>query len=119
MTYLINASLPSFWQELETAFDSWTESAEIPSKNEIKTSEDFCTIEVDVPGFKKEDIKISYESNRLLIEAQNKERRLRRAFSLKDSVLKIDDLQAKLELGVLSIKIPKKLKSDFKHFLIN
>ena len=84
-------------------------------------------IEVDVPGFKKEDIKIECDKGNLKIVAEkhsNKEEdknkkyihRERKYAQMSRSILLADaneeSVQAKLEEGVLTIKVPKKEQVD-------
>ena len=84
-------------------------------------------IEVDVPGFKKEDIKIECDKGNLKIVAEkhsNKEEhnkkkyihRERKYAQMSRSILLADaneeSIQAKLEEGVLTIKVPKKEQVD-------
>ena len=78
-------------------------------------------IEVDVPGFKKEDINIDVDNGYLTVKASKhfdetektknyicRERRygkFERSFYLGD--LKTDDVEASFENGTLKIKVPK------------
>ena len=80
-------------------------------------------IEANLPGFKKNDVKISVNNNELLIEAKKEEKKeekkgsycrceryqgsYRRVLSLSDEVDR-DKIIAKFEDGVLILDIPKK-----------
>ncbi|MDO9576258.1 MAG: Hsp20/alpha crystallin family protein [Candidatus Cloacimonadales bacterium] len=79
-------------------------------------------IEANLPGFKKEDVKISVNNNELVIEAKKDEKKeekkgsycrceryqgsYRRVLSLSDQVDR-DKIEAKFEDGVLILDIPK------------
>ena len=92
-----------------------------PFRVDLKDESDHYKVEADLPGFKKEDIRIDFEEGRLIISANHndevqeeknnyihRERKscsMQRAIYLKD--VKADEIEAKLEDGVLSIEIPK------------
>ena len=87
-------------------------------------------VEIDVPGIKKEDIKISILDGELnvLAERQVKENRdyilnerkcsVSRTFKLNESVTK-DDISAHVDNGVLTIKVNKKVVSTDSREYIN
>lgn len=65
------------------------------------------TITVNIPGYKKEEVVVQIEDNILKISAQNEKKGKRESsFSLWDEV-DIDGISAKIEDGVLEIKLPK------------
>ncbi len=88
---------------------------------DLKDEGDHYKVEADLPGFKKEDINLEFEEGRLVISATrqdevneeknnyiHRERKscsMQRVLYLKD--VKTEDIEAKLEDGVLSIDIPK------------
>lgn len=90
-------------------------------KCDVYEKDDAYNIEVDVPGFKKEDINIDVDNGYLTIKASKhfdetekgknyicRERRygkFERSFYLGD--LKTDDVEASFENGTLKIKVPK------------
>ena len=69
------------------------------------------SVAVDVPGFKKSDIKIEFRGRELCIsgEAKYKEnhKRMSRVFAVADDV-DIEKADAKLEDGVLRVTLPKR-----------
>jgi len=91
-------------------------------KTDVKETDDAYLIEAELPGVNKDEIKIEYVNDRLIIsvnkddnineEKENyirRERRMtsmRRSFYLED----VDDekISAKLENGILKIHVPKK-----------
>ena len=90
-------------------------------KCDVYEKDDAYNIEVDVPGFKKEDINIDVDNGYLTVKASKhfdetekgknyirRERRygkFERTFYLGD--LKTDDVEASFENGTLKIKVPK------------
>ena len=95
-------------------------------KTDIKETDDGYELIVDLPGFKKDEIKVSLEDGYLTIEAAKgldedeqekksgkyirKERysgSCSRSFYVGDAVTQ-DDVKAKFENGVLTLEVPKK-----------
>ena len=95
-------------------------------KTDIKETDDGYELIVDLPGFKKDEIKVSLEDGYLTIEAAKgldedeqekksgkyirKERyagSCNRSFYVGDAITQ-DDIKAKFEDGVLKITVPKK-----------
>ena len=94
-------------------------------KTDVKETDDGYQVAVDLPGFKKDEIKIKLENGTLTINAakgldkdeKNKEgkyvRRERyagsmsRSFYVGDGVSQ-EDIKAKFENGVLTLDVPKK-----------
>ena len=84
---------------------------------------------MDLPGIKKENVKITLENNILTVSASNKseseekseegnyirrERRsgeYTRSFSVAEGISK-DDIKAKLEDGTLTLSVPKNVEKD-------
>ena len=104
----------------------WIKEAEIEPQIKIDVSEDdkAYTVRADVPGIRKDDIKVSIEGNQVSIEAETKKEReekkgdtvLRseryygrvfRSFALAHDV-DSDRAEAKVQDGVLELKLPKK-----------
>jgi HSP20 family protein len=90
-------------------------------KIDVKDEGDFYTVEADLPGIKNEEIELNYQDGQLLIavnrEEEKKEEKnnyihrerkissMRRAINLGDLVT--DQIEAKLNDGILTIKAPK------------
>lgn len=100
--------------------------ANLPAVN-ISEDDDNFEVEVAAPGLKKEDFKINLENNLLIISGESKNEKeekegkkisrrefsytsFNRSFTLPDTV-KVDDIQAKYEDGVLKLTLPKKEES--------
>jgi len=97
-------------------------AAFVPSVNVFERNGNF-NIEVSAPGFKKEDFKVEAEAGVLKISAEHKEevkegdkkysrREFRygsfsRSFTLPEGI-KIEDIKAHYENGILEIELPKK-----------
>ncbi len=90
-------------------------------KMDVKDLETSYVVEAELPGIKKEEVKLDYENDRLIIsvessqsvdeEKENYVHRERRRTSLQRALLlkniDVSRIDAKLEDGVLSITIPK------------
>lgn len=94
--YKLQNELSYFWRD--------------PMPVEIKEEKEKITIELEVPGFTEEDLKIETKDGVLHISAERKEknrtRKLSRSFLLpKDA--EADKIEATLERGLLFLTIPK------------
>ena len=94
-------------------------------KTDVHESDDGYELDIDLPGFKKDDIKLSLENGYLSVSASKnneneqkdtsgkvirKERysgSMQRSFYVGDAIEE-DDVKAKYEDGVLKLDIPKK-----------
>ena len=93
-------------------------------KTDIKELEDKYVIDVDLPGYNKEDIKISVENGYLVINASTNEEKneeekgkvikkeryygqCSRSFYISDD-LTVEDIKASYKNGTLSLEVPKK-----------
>ena len=80
----------------------------------VSENENGYFIEIDLPGLKKEDLKISQENRTLLIEGDRKGRgKFRKAFSIPDDV-EATQIAARLENGVLELGLPKREQAKAK-----
>ena len=94
----------------------------MPATNVFETENEY-KVELAIPGFKKEDVKIKLENNVLTISAENKEEKSQtdkkftrkefsynsfsRSFSLPEAANN-DKIEAKYENGLLKLDIAKK-----------
>ena len=94
-------------------------------KTDVKETDEGYEVDVDLPGFKKEEIKLNLANGYLTIatekalekKQENKKGKvlrqerysgtMQRSFYVGDSVTE-EDIKAKYENGVLSLTIPKK-----------
>jgi len=114
-------------REIDRVFDDFLRGSRqdadfFPAVDVYETS-DSVVVEVEVPGMKKDDIKITVEDNILRIrgekklERENKDKNyhvversygtFERAFRLPDYV-DMEKIKAKFENGILTITLPKK-----------
>lgn len=94
-------------------------------KTDIKEHENHYEMQIDLPGFKKEDLKLQLNNGYLTISASHDENKdeknkdgkvvrqerysgsMQRSFYVGDN-LKQEDISAKFENGVLMLDVPKK-----------
>ena len=97
-------------------------------KTDVKEHEDHYDVDIDLPGFKKEEIQLSLEGGYLTVSAEKgiekeEEKKgklirqerysgsLQRSFYVGEAVEETD-IGAKFENGVLSLQIPKKTEKN-------
>lgn len=121
-------------QEMEKRF--WGDSVSNSFRTDITETNDAYKLEADLPGFKKEDIKVDIDDDILVVKAEHSEdkdekndngdyiRRERyygsytRSFNV--SEINVDGITAAYENGVLTLTMPKKapVKPESKHLEI-
>jgi HSP20 family protein len=127
-TFTNGSLIPNFSKLVENFFgrdfDSFFEmpkGALVPAVNISQTDKDY-SVEVAVPGLKKEDFKVEVEDGVLCISAETKEEKeekdkkytrreysynsFSRSFMLPDG-LKAEDIKANYNDGILKITLPK------------
>ncbi|MGI6556856.1 MAG: Hsp20/alpha crystallin family protein [Pseudoramibacter sp.] len=98
-------------------------------KTDVKESDDAYTVDIELPGFKKEDVSVRFENGTLTVTATKAEnndqkdekgayvRRERysgscsRSFYVGEDIKK-NDISAKMTDGILTLTIPKKGKEE-------
>ncbi|GFZ75515.1 molecular chaperone Hsp20 [Hydrangea phyllody phytoplasma] len=102
-------------------------------KTDIQEQDNQYLITIELPGFKKEDVKVALEEGYLVVEAKNSKKNeikeanfirkerfqgfLRRSFYLGDDFL-LEDIKGSLEQGLLKLSVPKKeVKPKEKHYI--
>lgn len=115
--------------DIDRIFDNFFNGSMMPTlynrqglmKVDIRDEGDSFVLEAELPGVGKEDVNLEINDNRLTISVNQDEqsedkqenyiRRERRAFSMARSFsiegIKADAITAKMENGVLSLKMPK------------
>lgn len=74
---------------------------------EVNETKDHYLISFDMPGVKKEDIRIEVENNQLVISGERESTtRYERTFALPTTV-NVEKIEAHYENGVLNIAVPK------------
>ena len=81
-------------------------------KTDVHEHEDGYDVEIDLPGFKKDEIALHLENGYLTVSAEmiRQERysgSMQRSFYVGDAVTE-EDIHAKFENGVLTLNVPKK-----------
>ncbi len=118
------------WENFfDTGFPASIENPAAGMRVDIREEDDRYLIEADLPGFKKEDIGIQMNDNRITITAEHNEdfeergdsylRRERRSGKLARSFVvdnvKHDGVSAGYENGVLRVFLPKENKQPSKN----
>lgn len=124
---------PSVFDDFFKPWNEWFDDARfmnrmntMPPVN-ITENENFYIVSLAAPGLKKDDIKIDLEGNMLTISSEKEEKieekdkkftrkeynfySFSRSFTLPDDV-KIDNIDAHYENGVLDIKLPRKEETN-------
>lgn len=101
-------------------------------KCDIYEKDDIYNVEVDIPGIKKEDIKIEFNKGTLTITAESKKEeidksrkylhrerkmygKVQRSFYLGD--IDEENIKAKFNDGILKIEVPKKQEEETKKLI--
>lgn len=101
-------------------------------KCDIYEKDDIYNVEVDIPGIKKEDIKIEFSKGTLTISAESKKEevdnsrkylhrerkmygKIQRSFYLGD--IDEENIKATFNDGILKIEVPKKHEEESKKFI--
>ena len=103
-----------FWKGKDVLFDN--------TPDDLVELNDKYELSIELPGVKKEDIKISFENNILHVKAEKKDnyegkdinkiksfrnyRVIEKAYKISDSISK-DKIDAELKDGILTISCPK------------
>lgn len=122
------------WQNIHNMLDSFfTEDTIMRNFNEnfkidIKNNDNDYVVQADLPGMKKEDVKISFNDGTLTISVNKEENRdsnndnyihRERSFSSMSRSMYLENvnsesIKAKLDEGVLTISLPKSSASESK-----
>lgn len=73
----------------------------------FKETDNGLELEIDLPGFEKEEIKVSAARNYLGVKAENGSRKFSKSFKLPSAVSVDDQIDAKYVNGVLTLTFPK------------
>jgi HSP20 family molecular chaperone IbpA len=99
-----------FFNRIDSLWDNMIEEIQTGFGIDQEYSEGNYKLNVDVPGFKKENLKISLENNILTITGQNKDktRTVKKVFNI-PQYIELPD--AKLEDGILTVSFKIQEKS--------
>lgn len=105
------------------------EEAEFAPACDVEETDNHFILTVDLPGIKKDDVKIDLRDHHLIVSGERKEEAkgrlsrerfygaFSRTFTLPQNV-KLDKIEANYENGVLQIAVPKAQVSEGKHIPI-
>lgn len=120
---ILPAKWDPFFRDIEKLFeDVWPNIRTTIFSTDVYETDDRVVIETELPGVKKEDIKISYQDGYLKIEAKKAEEKeeknknyyrkeIRRGSYVRNipipEYVEVEKAKASLENGVLKIELPK------------
>lgn len=118
---LTNQLVPSTFFGLKDFFNNFEDSKTSFPVATIYEAENGYTLEVELPGVKKEDVSIEMERNVLTIKGSRKrgetETTYERSFRVADQI-DSDNVTAVMEDGVLRLSLNKKKESEAKKIVI-
>jgi HSP20 family protein len=127
--------LPSLFNLVDDLFnkDSFSLNTISSMKVDITENDNAFVLKADLPGVKKEDIKVTFKDGLLTIEAESKQEHqskegekvwtMERSFSKKvrsfnfDKRINDEAIKASYENGVLSLELPKKEQQELKRLI--
>jgi HSP20 family protein len=108
-------------------WDFWMESFGLEGNTNFLDSENAWIIEVLVPGYKKEDLKVTLEGDLLKIksikgeDSKDKPKYIKKTFKVPSEISEVirlpenhskEGIEANVEAGILTISIPKSTKKS-------
>lgn len=97
-----------FWDD-SLYWDTWSNKYKnvkmLKEENALKAS-------IDVPGYDKETLNISFKDNLLRIEGNIKGRELLYEWEINTSKIDMENVKAKVNKGILELLIPYKIPKD-------
>ena len=108
-------------------WDFWMESFGLEGNTNFLDSENAWIIEVLVPGYKKEDLKVTLEGDLLKIksikgeDSKDKPKYIKKTFKIPSEISEVirlpenhskEGIEADVEAGILTISIPKSTKKS-------
>lgn len=111
----------SFDELMDDMFDSfWREPAFLQHRNwrpsEVNEDKENIYLEIELPRFKKEEVKVEVKHKSVLITAKNNRSSFSRAFSLNG--VDLEKVECKLENGLLTVILPKSIEAKAKEIII-
>ncbi len=118
LTHRFTQNPLSLFQNFDRIFDQALQQLDRPSERPVDgvydyESEDAYVLRLELPGFSKEEVKLSLEDHELKVEADAGEDEsafrssYSEVFSYPDDI-QVDAITAKLENGILELTLPKK-----------
>ena len=90
----------------------------IINENEVTHDDDGATIKLKVPGFNKKSIDISVDSEHLTIEGKTDDDSFVKRYSI-DNKFDLDEIDAKVVDGLLTLSIPYKAEVKPRKIKVN
>ena len=94
----------------DSMFDDMFISRKEDRSAKVVSNDDVSDITIDLPGYKKDGLKVYIEEQHLYVTASGERGDKKYKFSL-ISLVDIPSIDSKFEDGVLNIKVPKKKES--------
>jgi len=116
----------SLWLELDGLFNElfdsfWRTPEFLQERNwrysDVTEDETSVSVAVDLPGFKKEQVKVTAQNGGVVVTAKSDKSSYTRSFY--DSRVDYSKSEVKLEDGVLTIKTPKREEAKAKELTIS
>ena len=87
---------------------------DIPLRGLMKQTDTGYAVKVEVPGFEKENIKVTYNKPYLMVNAEQTDGEVVRRYSYKSYLPNIDvnAIDSNLKNGVLTLALPKKAEDQ-------
>lgn len=76
--------------------------------NLVKSSDDVYTVEFELPGFSKQDVKITVADETLTVKAEKGEKKKPSYRVSLNNLVSLEDISSKMSDGLLTITMPKK-----------
>lgn len=77
-------------------------------RNLVKSSDDVYTVEFELPGFSKQDVKITVADETLTVKAEKGEKKKPPYRISLNNLVSLEDISSKMSDGLLTITMPKK-----------
>jgi HSP20 family molecular chaperone IbpA len=107
MTYFSIANSLLDKNETDWLFDpflTWN-SSDKNLRTTVRKEDGYVEIDIDMPGVKREELSVTCDDKRLTVKSTG-ERKIEKTYSLNYTQLDTANTQAKLDLGVLTVRIP-------------
>lgn len=101
-------------------FNDLTHDRELSSRDKLYKLDDMFYVSVDVPGVKREDVRVTLDSGRLTVECERKDHfksRFRKSYTVGNQV-DAAGIECTLVDGVLHIKLPVVEASKPRHIAV-
>ena len=91
-----------------SSYFQYTTSDGIDETSTVESKDDHLVISIDLPGVEKNAINITNQKNELIVRAHRKDKdgQITRYVDIDTQTYDVDNIKAKLDLGVLTITVP-------------